>query len=365
MRLLFLVSDDCWSAHARVFLLAARGLGARGHDVMIACAEECPMQVHASEAEIALVKMAPGTSGAAATMQLRKALQQHEVDLVFVHSETELLMASSALRLGRRPGGVVRRIPPFVVAKAGRKGRFATRIAPTGLLFSTEQDRAAADAARQRFPAAVAPIGIDSTGHERVREIGKASLGAPADSRLIVCVHDGSDNHRVLTAMRSLSLLAPRHPELHLAIVGVGKLDELRMHGASLGVNAMITYLGVRDDELAIIRAADMGWIAGSDDAAAIAAMDFMAFGIPVLAERSPLTEHYVADGIAGVLLNGEDPTMTSAAVAAFLAKQEQIVQMGNAGRARLQRDFPYEAMIHGFEQAVGTALGRSAQPVA
>ena len=364
MRALFLVSGDCWTANARAFLLAARGLGAKGHEVMFACESGCPVQARASESEVPVIALGRDASKANNTMLLRKALQERDVDVVFVHTDAELLMAGSAVRLGRRATAVVRRVPPFAAASLGRGGRLATRIAPTGVLFSTEQDRQAADVKRYRVPAAVAPLGVDLTQHDAVRGVTKASIGAPPDSRLIVCVHDGTDNHKVFTAMRALSLLAPRHPELHLAIVGAGKLDELRMQGAALGINNLVTYLGSRDDELAVIRAADVGWIAAGGDAAAFAALDFMAFAIAVLAERTPLTEHYVADGIAGVLLTGEEPTLTAASVAAFLAKKDQRVQMGNAGRARLQREFSYDAMVHGFEQAVAGAIDGAAQAV-
>jgi len=363
MRVLFLVTDNCWSASARAFVLAARGLMARGHDVTFACETDCPAHVRASEANIAVVKLDVGASGAGTTMQLRRALQDRGADVVFVHTDAELLIASSAVRLGRGAGAVIQRVPPFAIASHGRGARLATRIAPTGLLFSTEADRNAADVKRYRIPAVVAPLAVDVSEHDAVREVTKASLGAPPDCRLIVCVTDSGDKRRVFTALRTLALLAPRHPELHLAIVGAARLDELRMHGAALGMNAMVTYLGPRDDELSIIRASSVGWVAADGDAAALAALDFMAFRIPVLAERTPLTEHYVADGIAGALLAPADPTTTAASVAAFLAKDEQRVQMGNAGRARLQREFSYEAMIQGFEQALAAAVGRKAAP--
>lgn len=362
MRVLFLVSDDCWNASTRAFVLGARGLAARGHDVMLGCNSECAVQVRANEAGIPLVALPRGVSSAASAVHLRRALQEKDVHVIFAHTEAELLVAGSALRLGRRGGAVIRRVPPFAVVSQGRGVKIAARIAPTGLLFSTDQDRHAADAKRYRVPSAVAPLAVDVTVHDTVREIAKLSIGAPAAGRLIVCVHDGSDKQRVFAALRTLALLAPRHPELHLAIVGGGPQDDLRMEGAALGINAIVTYLGPRDDELSILRAADVGWIAADGDAGAFAALDFMALRKPVLSERTPLAEHFVADGIAGVLLPKADATTTAASVAAFLAKDEQGVQMGNAGRARLQRDFPYEAMIHGFEQAVGGALGSNRQ---
>jgi glycosyltransferase involved in cell wall biosynthesis len=363
MRVLFLVSDNCWSASARAFVLAARGLAAKGHDVVLACQTDCPVQVRAGEAAVPVIKLEPDASAAGSAWMLRKTVQERDVDVVFVHTDQELLIASSAMRLGRGAGTVIQRVPPFAIASPGRGSRLATRIAPTGLLFSTEADRQAADVKRYRVPSAVAPLAVDPTVHEAVRETSKASLGAPPNSLLIVCIHDGRDKRRVFTALRTLALLAPRHPELHLAVVGAARLDELRMHGAALGINSMVSYIGERDDELSIIRAANVGWIAADGDAAAFAALDFMAFRIPALAERHPLTEHYVADGIAGLLLAPADPTTTAASVAAFLAKDEQRVQMGNAGRARLQREFSYEAMIRGFEQAISGAMERPARP--
>ncbi len=67
MRVLFLVSDGAWSARARAFVLAARGLAARGHDVMLACEAECPVQVRAASSDVEVVALKPEASAAADT----------------------------------------------------------------------------------------------------------------------------------------------------------------------------------------------------------------------------------------------------------------------------------------------------------
>jgi glycosyltransferase involved in cell wall biosynthesis len=365
MGVLFLVSDGGWSARARAFVTAARGLKARGHDVAIACESQCPVQVRAAADEVPIVGLEPDASAAGDTWQLRRTVQEREIDVVFVHTDEEQVVASTASRLGRGSGvKVIRRVPPFDVVNQGHAARFATRLSPTGFLFSTEADRKAANISAA-VPSAVAPLSIDPSEHERVRAAAKTSIGAPADARLIVCVHDGGDKRRVYTALRTISLLAPRHPELHLVIVGAPRHDELRMHGAALGINARVSFIGATENELSIIRAADVGWIAADGDGAAFAALDFMACGTAVLAERSPLTEHYVADGSGGVLLTPAEPTTIAATVAAFLLKDEQRVAMGRAGRARLDRDFMPDSMINGFEQAIAGAGGRKPQTVA
>jgi glycosyltransferase involved in cell wall biosynthesis len=362
MRILFVVSDAHWSGRARAFALAARGLAARGHEVHIACDADCPVQVRLAREELSVVPMNPDATTAGDTIQLRKALMERGADVVFVHSDTEHFTASSALRLGGGRGAVIRRIPPF--AAGGTGGRIATRLAPSGVLFSTEADMRSATAARSALAPSVAPLGIDTAVHDAVTPT-KEIVGGRPDARLIACVHDGGDKRGVLAAMRTLALLAPRHPELHLAIVGAPHLDELRMHGAALGINPLMTLLGTRDDELAVLSAAAVGWVAAEGDAAAFAALDFMAMRIPVIASRSPLTEHYIADGIAGLLLPPGDPAGTAALVSTFLAKHDQHAAMGNAARTRLQREFTFAAMIDGFERAANAAVGRHAQPVA
>lgn len=359
---LFLVSGDRWSASARAFVLAARGLAARGHDVALACETDCPVHVHAQASELPIVALHPKTSATGEGWRLRGTVRDRDIDAVFVHSDSELLTASSAVRFARGAGRVIRRIPPFVVVPPTRRAGIAARIAPAGLLFTTEADRdAATGIERFRIPPAVAPLAVDIDSYTSITPATRETLRAPARARVIVCIQDGAHMQQVFTAIRALSLLAPRHPELHLVIIGPGSMDEMRMHGAALGVNAMVSYLEHRDDTLSIIRAADVGWIAAGGDAAAFAALDCMASGVPIVAERTPLTEHYVADGIAGILLASANATVIAASVAAFLAKGDRRTQMGQAGRARLQREFPYDAMLRGYEQAMGAAVGAGA----
>jgi glycosyltransferase involved in cell wall biosynthesis len=108
------------------------------------------------------------------------------------------------------------------------------------------------------------------------------------------------------------------------------------------------------------MRAADVGWVVSGGDEAAFACLDFMALRVPVIAERSPLTRHFVADAITGTLLPGTDTAKTASEVAAFLANREKLAAMGNAGRARVQREFTDAAMIDGFERGVNAAGDRT-----
>ena len=364
MRALFYIGETQWNGSARAFVMAAHGLAARGHEVTLVCPGGTTAARRADALGIDLIPADPDATAAGDAWWLRRILQERFVEVVFVHTDREQLIVSSAMRLAER-GAVVRRVPAFQPATFLRSGRLATRIAATGLLFSTEPEREAAAASPELstlpLPPTYAPIGVDAASYDAQRPAPRASIGVPAPGLLVVCSYEPSARLRLATVMRTLALLLPRHPEICLAVLGPGSLDDdLRMHAAALGVSNAMTFLGQRADDLAVLRAADVGWVVASGDDGAFAFLDLMAMRIPVLAERGTMQTHFVADGITGVLLSPGAPSHTAAAVASFLLQDERRVAMGNAARTRVQRDFGDALMIDGFERALAAASDRS-----
>jgi len=191
--------------------------------------------------------------------------------------------------------------------------------------------------------------------------VPRSSLGADDSTALVVGVCDHGARARAATMVRAVSLLAPNHPNLRLTLVGPGSDDEdLRMHAAALGLTKIVTFAGEREDYLAVLRAANLGWVVATGDAAAFACLDFMAMRVPVLAGRGPLAGTYVADGITGLLMPSNDAPGTAAALARLLAHDDQRVAMGTAGRARVAREFTEAAMLDGFERAAAAAADRT-----
>lgn len=359
MRTLFYIGDPAWTGSARAFVSAARGLGAREHQVSVACCGGSLVERRALETGVDVVRIDPASFFGSDAWGFRKVLQERFVEVAFVHTDREQLVVSTALRLAER-GAVIRRVPAFGPVGMQRSGRLALRAAAAGLLFNTEEELRSHDLAELPIPGSVAPLGIDPSAYDAVRPAPRPSFGVRASARLVVIVYDPSARGRLLAALRAIAILAPRHPEVHVVVIGHGSVDdELRLHAAALGVNQIVTFLGERHDAAEIMRAADMGWVAAANDDAAFAFLDFMSMRIPVVAERSTLSQHYLVDQIAGVLLSPGDPAQTASAVAAFLANEERRTAMGNAGRARVQREFPETAMLEGFERAADAASDR------
>ena len=357
MRALFYYAADAWSGSARAFAVAARGLAARGEPVTVVCCADTPAEQAFAREGVEVVVLPPGGSVTGDAWRLRKVLRERFVEVVFLHTDREQLVASSAMRLAER-GAVIRRVPAGQIASNRRSTQLAEKMASMRLLFSTEADRARSPGASGEF---VAPLGVDVAKVDGIRAAARTSLGVELETQLIVCVTAGSARVRAGTALRTLALLAERHPELRLALVGTGAdQEDVHMHAAALGVSSLVHFLGERDDLPIVLAAADVGWVAADGDDAGFACLDFMAARVPIVSERSSLVSHYVPDGIAGVLLPPADPSDTAAAVATFLAHGEQREAMGRAGRTRAQRDFSEEAMIEGFAAAASVAGDRA-----
>ena len=355
MRTLFYYTAQTWSGSARAFAVAARGLMARGEPVTVVCCVDSTAEQAFAREGLEVVALPPGGSVTGDAWRLRRVLREKFVEVVFLHTEREQLVASSAMRMAER-GAVIRRVPPGVMASAGRSTQMASRMASVRLLFATEEDRA-------RTPGGgfVAPLGVDVSRVDGIRAASRTTLGVDFETQLMVCVTAGQARVRATTALRTLALLAERHPDLRLALVGAGSDEEdVHMHAAALGVSSLVYFLGERDDLPNVLAAADVGWVAADGDDAGFACLDFMAARVPVISERSPLIAHYVPDGIAGVLLPPADPSDTAATVASFLAHDEQRDAMGRAGRTRAQRDFSEQVMIEGFAAAASAAGDRA-----
>jgi hypothetical protein len=357
MRVLFYHAARDWSGCSRVFTIAAQGLVAHGATVTVVCrADSAAEQVFASQG-LDVVSLPVSDSVSRDAWRLRPVLKERSIEVVFLHTEHELLVASSAMRLAA-PGTIIRRIPAGGVASAGRGARLAAKMATARLLFSTEMDRAQAGVGDRGF---LAPLGVDIEKADEMRMTSRGTLGVEPATQLMVCVADRKAKSRITTALRTVALLAPRHPELRLALVGSGcDDDDTHMHASALGVTPLVRFLGERDDMAAVVGAAEVGWVAADGDDGALGCLDFMAAGVPVIAERSPLLSLYVPDGIAGVLLPPAHPNDTAATVANFLADNNQRVAMGRAGRTRVARDFTESAMIEGFVAAAEAAGERT-----
>jgi glycosyltransferase involved in cell wall biosynthesis len=377
VRILFLHCAREWSGTARAFAVAARGLAARGYNVTFLAEPHSNVEQSASrmasvaskiggedpvaQRDVAPFEVVPFSCDGtwlAAARRMRNLFRRWDADVVMVHTDQEHMIAAVACWFGRK-GTVVRRTPASCQLAMGAKGKFANWLIKTTYLFASEADARTAILPRKANRTTIARLGVDPSRYPDRTAV--AQEPKPEDIRYIICVYDPTSRGRAATAIRTVSMLAPRHPYLRLIIFGAGSdSEDLRMQAAALDVMDLVSFLGERDDHLTLMRDAELGWVVAEADTAAYGILDLMALGVPVIAAEGSVADVYVANLISGALIPPEDAATTAATVVTLLASEEQRQAMGAAARVRVGRDFPEQAMIDGFEKAISAAAGRS-----
>ena len=356
MEAIFFHEGERWSGTARAFVAAARGLDARGWRVAMACLADGAVQERAARAGIETIATSTKPSFFGDSERLRKTLNSRAADVVYVHSEHEQLAAATAVWRAKR-GVVVRRLCAGEALVAGRTTRAALKLAPTALLV-TSADQSTIPSDVGPLPSIVADVGVEIP--ESVPDTLPDAESWPGERRL-VCVA-GANRARTALVLRAVAMLAPRHRELRLVLVGPGADDEeLRLHAAALGIHRLVRSVRQRDDDTLHRRLAHVGWVTAEGDDGAFGALDFMAAGIPVVAEKGTVAARYVADAITGIHVAPGDVPDTAATIATLLARDADRTAMGNAGRARAARAFSESAMVDGFARAATVSAPRGA----
>lgn len=359
MRVLLYSSSAHWSGGARVFATAASGLVDRGYQVTFACRAGGAVEERLPFDRYTVLPLPMIGTPVARSARLRRELADHFVEVVLVHTEREALVASMAARLAGR-AAVVRRVPAGGTPEQGLESRIAERLAATGYLYTSEDD-GGDHRPHGALETVAGELGVSIEELDAIEPVTVARDEPSADARVLACVVDGTAPRRAALVLRTVALLAPRHPELEVLLVGSGADDpELRMHAAALGLSGVVHSLGERDDQRAILKAADLVWVVAGGDEAALGFLDAMGMRVPVLAERGPLAQRYVVDGSTGTLLSPGEHELAAARVATLLRDPERRVAMGSAARARVARDFTERAMVDAFERAVRIARDRA-----
>ncbi len=369
MRALFLHCAREWSGTARACAVAARGLAARGYNVTYLAEPHSNVEQSASRMASVAQKLGGDAAGSrdvapfevvpfscdggwfGAARRLRNLFRRWDVDVVYVHTEREHLIAAAACWFGRS-GKIVRRTPSGCKLEMHLSGKFAGWLTNTTYLFASDSDAQMA-ALSSKSRTVIAPLGVDATRYPNRTVVTQEPK--PEDIRFIICVYDPTSRGRAATAIRTVSMLAPRHPYLRLIIFGAGSdSEDLRMQAAALSVMHLVSFLGERDDHLTLMRDAELGWVVAEADTAAYGILDLMALGVPVIGAEGTVADTYVANLISGMLVPPEDAATTAAGVATLLTNEEQRTRMGGAARTRVAREFPEQVMIDGFEAAFG-----------
>jgi glycosyltransferase involved in cell wall biosynthesis len=295
-----------------------------------------------------------------------KELPRDFVDAVFVHDDREQLAATIAVRRAGR-GGIVRRIAAGGQLDATWRARRASQVVPVRDLYTSESPPTGHAAPSGSLSPMRAELGVElgavtayDAQNGATRESGEEELELPL-APVLVCIATRPSLRRATNVVRAAALLAQRHAGLRLRIIGsVAADEELKLLAAALGIAKRVAWVGHPRDLGTALRGAAAGWVIADGDDAALGALHLMSHGVAVLAERTSVAGRYVNHGIQGTLMATLDPPLMAAETAILLSDRVRRMAMGAAGRARVEREFPYRDMLSAFELALRATRDRA-----
>ena len=186
---------------------------------------------------------------------------------------------------------------------------------------------------------------------------------APPGAVVLGTVGRMSGEKDQLTLLRAFARAHALRPQsmLRLVLVGDGPLKaeiERETHAARLDQQVWIT--GARGDIAEILRALDIFVLPSLGEGISNTILEAMASGLPVIATRVGGNPELVVENETGMLVPAADPEAMAQVIVNYLTQPMLIRQHGQAGRARIEREYSMDAMVRQYMAVYDAALKKN-----
>ena len=139
-------------------------------------------------------------------------------------------------------------------------------------------------------------------------------------------------------------------PDLRTLIAGDGPLRSRLEETARLYyLEGRVRFLGHRDDVPRLMAAADLVVLPSAYEGLPNLVLEAMRFRKPVVATSAPGTTEVVVDGQTGTLVPVASPQLLARAIRDIVRDPALARRLGEAGRQRVDAEFPARTMIDRF----------------
>lgn len=185
--------------------------------------------------------------------------------------------------------------------------------------------------------------GVDTGkyGHMIDKGLVRSQLGLATDTRLIASVATlkRQKGHRYL--IEALASIMPRYPDVHVLLIGDGPLrEELQLQVKRSDLEAHMHFLGSRHDVPELLAASDLFVLPSLWEGLAMALLEAMASGLPIVASQVSGTVQAIIPNQSGILVPPGDADSLARAIERLLDSPEQAQAMGEAARQRVAKAF-------------------------
>ncbi len=143
-----------------------------------------------------------------------------------------------------------------------------------------------------------------------------------------------SDEKSVDLLLEAMKIVCEKEPDVSLAIVGTGPLEEsLKRYAVQLGLEKNVCFAGYKNNVFEALRKMDIFVLSSRTEGCPIVILEAMASGVPVVATRVGGNPELVSDGESGTIVSHGNPKIMAEAILELIADPQKAKRMGKRGR--------------------------------
>ena len=165
------------------------------------------------------------------------------------------------------------------------------------------------------------------------------------------------------TAIKALSMLSSKYPDVYLVIAGDGPEKKALVDlSTSLKMERRVIFLGEVHEVPALLKEMEVALLtSSSNEGLSNSILEYMAAGLPVAATDCGGNGELVKEGVTGCLVKPGDAAGLAEAVAKLLDGREQSREMGLKGRQVVEKRHAMDRVIEKWMHVYNKAMGCTA----
>lgn len=346
MRIVLSNASSAWGGVHLVTEVLARGLQARGHEVVVFCrpASRLEERMHGVAPTVPILRgmdLSPPS-----LWRARRELRRLRPDAVVALMKKDVRLTAPVARAMGIP--VVVRHANDQPLRRGPYGRLLYGVVPALHVTNAEATRRTLLASAPWLAPERVRVIYNGVDLARFDAATPAPLGLPPGAVAIGYVGSFEPRKGLPDLAEAWPRVAAALPHAHLVLVGEGTHGPLLRE--RLADAPRVHFLGRRSDVPAVMRSLDLLVLPSYVEGAPNVVLEAMAAGIPAVATAVSGTPELVRDGETGRLVAPRDPDGLARALVEVAGDAGLRARMGRAGRQRAENGFTLDGMIGRYE---------------
>lgn len=354
LRILHLDTERTWRGGEAQLLHLAEGLRRRGHDCVVVGQPDSPLLERAAPKGLPTEAVPmPSEWSLSAIRTLADILRRRRIQIIHMHTSHACSLGGWAARLARVPARVIsRRVDFSTRSNPLRKLKYQWGVDRVVAISNGVRDVLIRDGLDPRR-IEVIRSGIDPSPFDPTYPPDEArkEFGIALDAPVVGCVAHFADHkgHRYL--LESATRVVSAVPDVRFLLVGDGELKpKIELQINRLSLEKYFILAGFRSDIPRLLAAMDIVVLSSHLEGLGTSLLDAMAMARPVVATSVGGIPEMVEEGANGRLVPPRDPAALARALMDLIGKPAERKRMGEAGRARVLKEFSADAMVSATE---------------